>query len=261
MIITIAMSMSNIEFSSSSTSGDFVNVRDTLPYATSYSGEGGSTYSCRISAHLPQQYHRRLYTALGPNWEYHLMQEMKARSKAEIEALQLDPEDKLSRFSWIDQETDINAKWCSDEAVLVLDDILNGVGIVNKGTLNALYSWSPQVLIRHQLERFPEWKVFPGQTVSLVPVTRLAKTIDGYGPSMTIQEISYEDRVKLWQNEIQEVFGERGTVCLDCKMKSPPTRGEGPQLKAMPCRRFYHREPAPFCCSRCGKLGAHDIAY
>lgn len=233
-------------------------VATTITYwRNAYDPYGYPTYDPqRMGGHFGYSQHRMLYNAFGPNWEYHLMEEMNERRRIKIVESNLSPESKAASIAFLDFENDQNALWNSQDAKRILSDLVNGINIVNPHTLSALHSWSPQVKIRFFLDKFPEWKVFSDQIDRGAIVARLGKTSAGGGFSVKIQQISRSERLELWQNAVNKLFETQGKVCSKCKPDdhSAPLPGQIDQIT-------FHGERVPFRCEKCRRIGAFQMLY
>lgn len=229
--------MSNVEFtctaseekSKSNSNSEFVVVEPVLLDVSEAE---------RIRTYINGWNRKLLYNSLGPNWEFHLEQEIVERMPIGFFDRFIEPGERAKAIAELG---------CNPGTIL---DIVNGNGIKNKGTLQALYNWKPECLVRDLLIKNPDWERVVVNRNGIDVVVRVCDPVWN-SKGMDIPHHPVEMRRQLWKKAADKTR-DTWTNCLNCILDSPPP--SPPKLVRQHAEHFYCSESLPCKCVSCNEV-------
>lgn len=189
--------------------------------------------------------------SFGPNWEFHLEQELKTR----------DP-----KYLFIDEfPENFQEKRIRQVADIVLinkDSFLHGNSLKNKNVKKTLYSWRPELEIIDIMNEYPSWEIHTKSCDGGACIT-------GVGDVRFIRD-SYGERLESWKKAVKELkqhladspFG--GHLCYSCfeeQIKQEDFVIPRPELKRQTATLIRRSENYPVICARCEKKDIVHIDF
>lgn len=205
---------------------------------------------------LPWKMVNKLSLHLGPHWEFHVQHELKTR----------DPGYRL--FQDYPQEL---RKGVTDKITELVSSLISnlvvGEGIMNPDTLQALYNWMPEFLVRDLLREHPEWPVHCITIDGRPCVVNIGKIPNGF-PGVVIPHSSTQEREEAYNVSIWKLLGYTDVdkwECGDCVYEKYKSSGAIPPIiklsrcNAEPryacCEKFYHS------CIKCNRWFASSVCF
>jgi len=166
---------------------------------------------------------------LGPNWRFHVEQELKAR----------DPKNYTPLDEYLHTEREEQAKIVAEMVTKLETDFFFGQNIISDSIL-ALYSWKPEFFIRDELKKNPDAKIKKLENGQVYSV--------GYA---SIPRDTIEQREKSW-NCFEEIMRTTAVLCGDCIDKFPP-RSNPPLARQNAELPHYAHEKYQVRCDYCNE--------
>lgn len=201
----------------------------------------------RIRTYLHPSVWKILYESMGPNWEFHAQQEILMRSP---DVLAVD--DLAERIKIFAEK--INA---------ALADFNSGTNIKNLKTLQAIYNWKPELLVRDKLAENPDWITHRINRDGLSIVVRVHEK-DNFSKGFNIPHHPLSERLRRWK-VAAEAVRDGTSLCDHCTSLSyedgtlsvPPP----PALVRQNAVIYYCNELLPYRCRSCDLRFTTHISF
>ena len=232
--------MSNTVTSSLSTSVTFTEDSDT-----------NSEQTFDFSNLFYEELQTDFKMAFGPNWLFHIEQELKFR---------------YPKYAFINESPESQQAGKIEELTKLIlplkETLIFGDDIKNPVVKNTLYIWNPTLRITHLIEEHPDWEIHSEHIHGGVRIV-------GVGEIRVVRD-TYEMRLALWNDAVAKLnenltTSSRGHLCSDCfadymktKYYEPPSP---PKLTRQSGVYLTRSEQYPVFCRRCQKPDITTIQF